>query len=118
MANLKKRARYKPEKKVNGRIVDIGGYLVALDKIISTIKHEKAKRVLLQLPDGLKPHATLLAEKIEKLAGCECLIWFGSCFGACDLPQLGTLEREIDLVVQVGHAKWPYRNQKISVINF
>ncbi len=80
-------------------------YDVDLDKIISEIKKSKAKIVLLQFPDGLKPYATGFVDFLEdKFRDIKFLIWFGSCFGACDTPILGKdLEKEIDLVIQIGH---------------
>lgn len=78
-------------------------YEIDFEKIIGEIKKKKAKLVLLQFPDGMKPCATAVADFLEeKTKGVEFLIWFGSCFGACDLPN-GIDNLEIDLVVQVGH---------------
>jgi len=77
-------------------------YILDEKKVIEFIKQNKGKRVLLQLPDGLKPKAGELAKKVEEETGAEVLIWFGSCFGACDLPQnVSTIG--IDLVVGFGH---------------
>ena len=86
-------------------------YDLELKKIVEDIKKSKAKLVLLQFPDGLKHYATsvvdYLKEKLnssERKNKVEFLIWFGSCFGACDTPVLGKeLEKKIDLVVQFGH---------------
>lgn len=74
-------------------------------KIIEQIKQNKCKRVLLQLPDGLKPKAGELVKKIESETGAEVLIWFGTCFGACDLPQ-NVNSLGIDLVVGFGHNRY------------
>jgi len=79
-------------------------YDLELDKVINQIKKQKAKLVLLQFADGLKPCATTIVDFLdEKFKGrVEFLIWLGSCFGACDTPT-GIDNLEIDLVVQVGH---------------
>ena len=81
-------------------------YDLELNKVLNEIKKSGAKLVLLQFPDGLKQYATaivdFLEEKTEKKV--EFLIWFGSCYGACDTPVLGKeIEKKIDLVVQFGH---------------
>jgi len=77
-------------------------YDLELDKVVVQIKKQKAKFVLLQFPDGLKPYATAVVDFLEsKIGGVEFLIWLESCYGACDLP-VG-LSKEIDLVVQFGH---------------
>ncbi len=80
-------------------------YDLELGKVVSKIKSSKAKLVLLQFPDGLKPYATAVVDYLETKVNCEFLIWLGTCFGACDTPNLGKeLEKKIDLVViQFGH---------------
>ncbi len=90
-------------------------YEIEIDKIVKTIKKEKAKRVLLQFPDGLKPYSTIIAEEIEKKAGCECIIWFGSCYGACDVP-IEVERLNVDLIIQFGHSPWDYKRKNIKVI--
>ena len=95
-------------------MVDEGNYNLELEKVISVIKKEKAKIVCLQLPDGLKPKATDIAGFIETNTSAKCIIWLGSCFGACDLPI--EIERiGIDMLIQFGHAKWPYKDKRIKI---
>jgi 2-(3-amino-3-carboxypropyl)histidine synthase len=79
-------------------------YDLELDKVITQIRKQKAKIVLLQFPDGLKPYAICIVDFLKEKTKAEFLIWFGSCFGACDTPNLGKdLEKKIDLFVQFGH---------------
>lgn len=79
-------------------------YELELEKIISEIGKSKSKLVLLQFPDGLKPYATVIVDYLREKTNAEFLIWFGSCYGACDVPVLNSeLEKKIDLVVQFGH---------------
>lgn len=80
-------------------------YDLELDKVISRIKKERAKRVCIQLADGLKPKAKEIQEALEKSTNAQIFIWAGSCFGACDIP--AGLERlKIDLLIQFGHSEW------------
>jgi 2-(3-amino-3-carboxypropyl)histidine synthase len=72
------------------------------EKIIKKINENGYKKVLLQLPDGLKPKAKDLVPTIEKATGATILTWFGSNFGACDLP-VGLQALGIDYVVAFGH---------------
>jgi len=82
-------------------------YDFELDKIIKNIKKKKAKKVLLQFPDGLKLYSTVIVSELEaRCKNTEFLIWLGSCYGACDLPNLGKLDKKIDLIVQFGHSSW------------
>jgi len=76
--------------------------LSAKDKSLS-----KAKTILIQLPDGLKPEAKeireFLAKKIDKKT--KLLFWAGSCFGSCDVP-LSAKNVNVDLIIQFGHSEW------------
>jgi 2-(3-amino-3-carboxypropyl)histidine synthase len=81
-------------------------YDLDLDKIILDIKKSKAKLVLLQFPDGLKIYAISIVDYLrEKTQNkTEFLIWFESCYGACDTPiGLEKIKPKIDLVIQFGH---------------
>ncbi len=80
-------------------------YNLELEKIINEIKKQKAKTVLLQLPDGLKPKATEIVNEIESKTSSKCFIWMDTNFGACDLP-LGIEKLKIDLLVHFGHNKF------------
>ena len=70
-------------------------------KIIEFVKENGSKRILLQLPDGLKNKTAEIVKNIERQTGAEVLIWFGSNFGACDLP-ISVKTLNVDLVVGFG----------------
>ena len=76
-------------------------YSLQLSKAIEKIKQTKANSVLIQLPDGLKPKAKEIADKIKSETKAKVLIWAGSCFGACDTPKA-----DVDLLIQWGHSEW------------
>jgi len=76
-------------------------YDLELDRAVAKIKKEKAKTVCIQLPEGLKPKAKEIVDKLEKETNAKILIWIGSCFGACDVPKL-----DVDLLIQWGHSEW------------
>lgn len=78
-------------------------YNLELEKAISEIKKQKAKTVCIQLPEGLKPKAKQIADEIEKQTKAKVLIWMGSCFGACDVPDL---KGKADLLIQWGHSEF------------
>jgi len=83
-------------------------YDLELEKVLEEIKKSNAKLVLLQFPDGLKIYTTSIVDYLKKELGeknnVEFLIWFSSCYGACDTPVLGKyIEKKIDLVIQFGH---------------
>ena len=80
-------------------------YKLELDKAINEIIKRNAKQVLIQLPDGLKNKANKVVDFIEENTDAKVFIWFGSCFGACDLP-LNTNLLNIDLIIQWGHNRF------------
>ena len=79
-------------------------YNLELDKVVTEIKKAKAKRVCIQLPDGLKDKALEITNFIEKNTSAVCLIWLESCYGACDIPNL----KDVDLLIQFGHSKFSF----------
>jgi len=94
------------QKKTISEIQEI--YELELDRIDENIKKSKAKIVLLQFPDGMKPYSTAIADELKtRNKNSEFLIWFSTCFGACDIPPIN--DKSIDLVVQFGHSPWNYR---------
>ena len=86
-------------------------YKIDVGLIVKAIKELGARRVVLQLPDGLKQYSTTLKDCIEGLLEAEDVdlyIHVDSVFGACDL-QYGQLYATIrpDLIIHVGHTPYP-----------
>ncbi len=73
--------------------------------VISKIKENSAKNVLLQLPDGLKPKAKEIVDSIRKELDVNIFIWSGSNFGSCDIP-LHLEKLGIDLILHFGHSRF------------
>jgi len=74
----------------------------------------KAKRVLLQLPEGLKPEAAKLARVIED-AGATPIILGEPCYGACDLALEEAKALKADLIVHYGHSPLIMQNEVPTV---
>lgn len=74
-----------------------------IEKVVEKIKRRGYKRILIQLPAGLKPKALEIAKQISKETSAEVYIWGGSAYGACDIP-IGVSKFGIDLLVHFGHA--------------
>ncbi|MFH1511415.1 MAG: diphthamide synthesis protein [Candidatus Woesearchaeota archaeon] len=77
-------------------------YDLELERVVKAINRQKARLVCVQLPDGLKPVANRIVDEIESKTKARCVIWAGSCFGACDTP-LGLEKLGFDLLIQWGH---------------
>jgi len=81
-------------------------YDLQLDDAIADIRNQQAKMVLIQLPDGLKPHADQIQKVITKeCPGTEIVFWADSCYGACDAP-LHARHLGFDMLIAFGHAPW------------
>lgn len=74
------------------------------ERIKQEITKLGAKRVLLQLPEGLKPEAPRLAAIVEKM-GALPIISADPCYGACDLAIDQANHLGVDLIIHFGHAK-------------
>jgi len=75
-----------------------------IGQIQKTIRKHNAQKVLVQLPEGLKPQASKLAEAIEK-AGAQAIISGDPCYGACDLMIYEAENLGVDLVIHYGHSE-------------
>lgn len=64
-------------------------------------KAKGKKRVLIQLPAGLRSHYKEIADAVKSV-GAEPIIWAGSCYGACDLPDY----EKADLLIHLGHEEF------------
>lgn len=92
-------------------------YDIEIERIVKTIKNEKAQKILLQFPEGMKPYYQVICDEIENKTGSECFVWLDSCFGACDLP-IEVKKLGIDLIIQFGHSKWKYSKKKdVKIVN-
>tara|TARA_Y100000310_G_scaffold332220_2_gene407415 strand:- start:175 stop:429 length:255 start_codon:yes stop_codon:yes gene_type:complete len=76
-----------------------------IESVIREIRKKRAKFICVQLPDGLKPKASMIQEELEGKTKADIIIWAGSCFGACDVP-LGLDKLGVDLLVQWGHSEF------------
>ncbi|MEM4638006.1 MAG: hypothetical protein QXK76_03240 [Candidatus Woesearchaeota archaeon] len=82
-------------------------YDLELEKVVNEIRRRNAKKILIQLGEGLKPRAIEIQNYIEsamKDDAPEIYFWLNSCYGKCDIPEiLNTKNNDIDLLIQFGH---------------
>jgi len=74
------------------------------ERIKQEITKLGAKRVLIQLAEGLKPEGPKLADIVEK-TGALPIISAHPCYGACDLATAEAESLNVDLIIHYGHAK-------------
>jgi 2-(3-amino-3-carboxypropyl)histidine synthase len=66
------------------------------------IQKRQAKRVLLQLPEGLKLEGPRLVSIVEE-AGAVAIVSADPCYGACDLALLDAESLGVELIIHYGH---------------
>jgi 2-(3-amino-3-carboxypropyl)histidine synthase len=84
------------------------------ERIKQEIAKLGAKRVLLQLPEGLKPEGPRLAKIVER-TGVVPIISADPCYGACDLATAEAERLGIDMIIHFGHAKL-VRHEQIPTV--
>jgi 2-(3-amino-3-carboxypropyl)histidine synthase len=84
------------------------------ERIKIEVAKVNAKRVLLQLPEGLKPEAPRLAKLIEK-TGALPIISADPCYGACDVATAEAENLGADLIIHFGHAKM-LKHEKVPTL--
>jgi 2-(3-amino-3-carboxypropyl)histidine synthase len=84
------------------------------ERLKQEITRLNAKRVLIQLPEGLKPDAPRIAKLVEK-AGALPIVSADPCYGACDLATSEAESLNADLLVHFGHAKM-LKHEKVPTL--
>ena len=84
-------------------------------KLKAEIKKRGAKRVLIQLPEGLKPDGPRLAALVER-AGALAIVSADPCYGACDLAVQEAERLDTDLIVHFGHSKIAFTPERVPIL--
>ena len=81
--------------------------ITTIDEVIEELDRMNARKILLQLPDGLKPHVfdyfNRLSEKYSVIVSSEPF------YGACDISTPDVYD-DVDCIVQLGHSEIPNIN--------
>ncbi|MFQ5761494.1 MAG: diphthamide biosynthesis enzyme Dph2 [Candidatus Bathyarchaeia archaeon] len=78
------------------------------ERVASTIRRRGAKRVMLQLPEGLKKYGVGLARELEAQTSAVIYVSCDPCYGACDLPLDEARLLNVDLIIHYGHSKFAF----------
>ena len=92
---------------MNDIILEISGYILDFKESISEIKKNKYKKILLQIPEGLKTYFKNIVGFLQGNTDCDLLISADPCFGACDLCYSEVLDVKVDCIIQIGHLAIP-----------
>ncbi|MFQ6053923.1 MAG: diphthamide biosynthesis enzyme Dph2 [Candidatus Bathyarchaeia archaeon] len=80
-------------------------YDLEIERVSEKIRRRRARRILLQLPDGLRPQAFKLAAALRERTGAEVILLGDSCYGACDIALSQAEALGADLLVHYGHSR-------------
>jgi len=73
------------------------------DRVLNEVLSKGFKRVLVQAPEGLRPHLKPMVDKLRKL-GVTVFLSGNPCYGACNLAIREAEMLNVDLIVHVGHS--------------
>jgi len=79
---------------------------IPIKEICESIQKRKAKRVGLQIPEGLKTRAVGIADELREKTGAEVIIFADPCYGACDTRDTDAERFNLDMIVHLGHDEW------------
>jgi len=79
-------------------------YDMETERAADEIRRLDARRVLVQLPDGLRPGGLTLAKELRELTGVQVILSGDSCYGACDLALTQADAVDADLIIHYGHS--------------
>ncbi len=79
-------------------------YDLETERAADEIRRLDARRVLVQLPDGLRPGGLTLARELRELTGATVILSGDSCYGACDLALTQADAVGADLIIHYGHS--------------
>src|SRR6266478_8464150 len=73
------------------------------DRLLAEITGRGARRLLIQLPDGLKNEGPRLASLVRERTSADVFVSASSAWGACDLSLDAAARLEADMLVHYGH---------------
>src|SRR3990167_7789513 len=77
-----------------------------LEKLAKRVNEKEAKKVLIQLPEGMKMHAFEIVDYINKNTKAEAIISGESNWGGCDIALDEAKNLKVDLLIHFGHAQF------------
>lgn len=80
-------------------------YDFELERVISELRKLKVKRVLIQLPNGLKKYARIIYSKLASLS-LDVYISASHTYGGCDVAEDEAKLVKADVIIHFGHTKY------------
>jgi 2-(3-amino-3-carboxypropyl)histidine synthase len=91
-------------------------YVINYENILKNIEAANAHRILLQAPNGLKKLCRCITEYlIGKIRDLEIYCSSSPSYGSCDLPVEEILVLKPDILIHIGHNKYPLTTYDLGV---
>ena len=92
-------------------------YDFRLNYLLKIIEKGNYRRILLQLPNGLKKYHKYIVDYLsEKHPGIEVYISLSPTYGACDIAEEHARRIGADLIVHIGHNMYPWYKPKTNTV--
>ncbi len=72
-------------------------------KVVSRMRKDGRRKVLVQMPEGLKTKALYIAKELEG-SGFEAFMHSDACYGACDIADCEAARLGCDCILHIGHS--------------
>ena len=94
------------------------GYFFDIKRVASLIKLLRARKVLIQLPEGLKRYAINIVKELEKFLPKGVMVFISGekAYGACDIAFEEAKMLKADLIIHYGHTPRYYPGEDIPVL--
>ncbi|SCU90966.1 LAMI_0E04236g1_1 [Lachancea mirantina] len=79
-------------------------YNFEIHKTVWNIKKAKAKRVALQMPEGLLIYALVISDILEQFCECEAIVMGDVSYGACCIDDFTARSLDCDFIVHYAHS--------------
>ncbi len=93
-------------------------YDFEIERIASYIKEKNYKRILIQIPNGLKIYVPYIYRELRKRVEDNVEIVFSgdSAWGSCMLIDQEAKNKDYDLLVHIGHIEYPYYRSSFNTL--
>lgn len=79
-------------------------YNFEIHKTVWNIKKHNAKRVALQMPEGLLIYSLVISDVLEQFCGCETVVMGDVSYGACCIDDFTARSLDCDFIVHYAHS--------------
>lgn len=90
------------------------GIEIDFDIIDDDIRRLSPRKVILQLPSGMRRMASEISDRISRRYKCSVILSGDTCYGACDIPSVPP--GLADAVIQIGHFEMPSVKYEVPIV--